>query len=603
MKSPDKYNYFLQERTLELAEYLRSNVSGFYYGLLMKSANISPGVCFRGNKRYCELSICQVGCIHNTQVLFFNVSKDGVTFNCIWQSDIEDILPRKSCIELTKAIQNDIGVNIREKEYVGDTVHDWFTDFLDEEKVELICEKVIKLFKNKTFTKRNKEVSFLYDKKEFERLVAKHPYTLQLNEDGSYSYIQPKIMATANDDDESEIELSDNLSSLYEQLKAALENENYELVNDICYKISVINATDGEPLAETDYTKYFRALRTKPFLLLAGISGTGKSRIVRELAFRSCPAKLQDKDCTTPGNYCMIEVKPNWHDSTELLGYYSNINRCYHFTRFIDFLVLAHQNPDTPFFLCLDEMNLAPVEQYFAEFLSVLETRRYLDNDEGRIVSGTIVEGKYMKEHLLWQSDADLTIPDNLFVIGTVNMDDTTHQFSRKVIDRAMTIEMNGEDLDKMFGGSKNLSYTEEWSLSDFQPKHIQADEVIKEFPFYDIKKDTPALLSSVNAILKGTPFEVSYRVLNELCIYLSVLLEDGLSYVDALSETLDQIMLMKVLPRIEGDEDMFAVKDSASNRLEQLIEFLDGHDCTCSVAKLREMNDKLQSGFTRFWP
>ena len=86
------------------------------------------------------------------------------------------------------------------------------------------------------------------------------------------------------------------------------------------------------------------AIRTKPFILLAGISGTGKSRIVRELAFKSCPKYLQDKDGTTPGNYCMIEVKPNWHDSTELLGYYSRLgsNPGYQFTKFVKFLVQFH---------------------------------------------------------------------------------------------------------------------------------------------------------------------------------------------------------------------------------------------------------------------
>ena len=124
-----------------------------------------------------------------------------------------------------------------------------------------------------------------------------------------------------------------------------------------------------------DYQKYLVPIRTKPFILLAGISGTGKSRIVRELAFMTCPKELQDEDGTTPGNYCMIEVKPNWHDSTELLGYYSSFNSGgYRFTKFDKFVVKTWLNPDVPFFVCLDEMNLAPVEQYFAEFLSVLET-------------------------------------------------------------------------------------------------------------------------------------------------------------------------------------------------------------------------------------
>ena len=128
---------------------------------------------------------------------------------------------------------------------------------------------------------------------------------------------------------------------------------------------------------------YLTAIRTKPFLLLAGISGTGKSRIVREFAFKSCPKYLQDEAGTTPGNYCMIEVKPNWHDSTELLGYYSRLGKAgYQFTKFVKFLVKAKMFPKVPFFVCLDEMNLAPVEQYFAEVLSILETRKHPKHPE-----------------------------------------------------------------------------------------------------------------------------------------------------------------------------------------------------------------------------
>lgn len=136
------------------------------------------------------------------------------------------------------------------------------------------------------------------------------------------------------------------------------------------------------------------AIRTKPFILLAGISGTGKSRIVRELAFKSCPKYLQDKDGTTPGNYCMIEVKPNWHDSTELLGYYSRLgsNPGYQFTKFVKFLVKAKMFPTVPFFVCLDEMNLAPVEQYFAEILSILETRKHPKKDSSNEVDMSTVK-------------------------------------------------------------------------------------------------------------------------------------------------------------------------------------------------------------------
>lgn len=377
------------------------------------------------------------------------------------------------------------------------------------------------------------------------------------------------------------------------------------------------------------YYNILTALRTKPFLLLAGISGTGKSRIVRELAFKSCPEFLRDADGTTPGNYCMIEVKPNWHDSSELLGYYSHISKEYQYTNFIKFLVKAMMFPDVPFFVCLDEMNLAPVEQYFAEFLSVLETRKKVGD---RIHTGALVKPEYFKElqnaesgdgYIFTQwfpeikrnipyniytnptlAQIGLTLPDNVFIIGTVNMDDTTHQFSRKVLDRAMTIEMNGGKLSDMFGQSHNLEYLPEediWDVNKFIPEYVTADEVIAVNPdtAEELKTKLPERLEEINEVLKDTPFVVSYRVLNELVIYTGNLLNDGMSIDEAIDEAVNQIVLMKILPRIEGDEDMFIVKGAAENRLEQLAHLVSG----ATKAKLEEMNNRLSTGFTRFWP
>ena len=377
------------------------------------------------------------------------------------------------------------------------------------------------------------------------------------------------------------------------------------------------------------YYNILTALRTKPFLLLAGISGTGKSRIVRELAFKSCPEFLRDADGTTPGNYCMIEVKPNWHDSSELLGYYSHISKEYQYTNFIKFLVKAMMFPDVPFFVCLDEMNLAPVEQYFAEFLSVLETRKKVGD---RIHTGALVKPEYFKElqnaeggdgYIFTQwfpeikrnipyniytnptlAHVGLTLPDNVFIIGTVNMDDTTHQFSRKVLDRAMTIEMNGGKLSDMFGQSHNLEYLPEediWDVNKFIPEYVTADEVIAVNPdtAEELKTKLPERLEEINEVLKDTPFVVSYRVLNELVIYTGNLLNDGKSIDEAIDEAVNQIVLMKILPRIEGDEDMFIVKGAAENRLEQLAHLVSG----ATKAKLEEMNNRLSTGFTRFWP
>lgn len=386
-------------------------------------------------------------------------------------------------------------------------------------------------------------------------------------------------------------------------------------------------------LKSSSYCKFYTAIRTKPFLLLAGISGTGKSRIVRELAFMTCPKELQDEDRTTPGNYCMIEVKPNWHDSTELLGYYSSFNGGgYRFTKFDRFVVKAWLNPDVPFFVCLDEMNLAPVEQYFAEFLGILETRSR--DWEGNVVTGALVDKQYFKDDTKMKEDlgldgADdwtikvrsdlvnkgLTLPPNLIVIGTVNMDDTTYQFSRKVIDRAMTIEMNGGELSQMFGNSNSLKYRSDDNvvkLGLFKAPYINADEVIERYQSQAqiIKEKLPEKLEAVNTALKDTPFQVSYRVLNELVIYLGALMDEATAKGEAIDDdalptlidqAMDQITLMKILPRIEGDEDMFR-RSGGTNVLKTLQSLF--HEDSDSHRKLKEMSDRLdRTGFTRFWP
>lgn len=381
------------------------------------------------------------------------------------------------------------------------------------------------------------------------------------------------------------------------------------------------------------YSPFVTAIQTKPFLLLAGISGTGKSRIVRELAFMTCPKELQDEDGTTPGNYCMIEVKPNWHDSTELLGYYSSFNGGgYRFTKFDRFVVKAWLNSDVPFFVCLDEMNLAPVEQYFAEFLSVLETRSR--DQGGHVVTGALVDKQYFKDDTKMKEDlgldgADdwtikvrsdlvnkgLTLSPNLIIIGTVNMDDTTYQFSRKVIDRAMTIEMNGGELSQMFGNSNSLKYRSDEDvvkLGMFKAPYINADEVIERYQSQAqiIKEKLPEKLEAVNTALKDTPFQVSYRVLNELVIYLGALMDEATAKGEAIDDdalpalidqAMDKITLMKILPRIEGDEDMF--RRSGGANVLKTLQSLFSEDSD-SYRKLEEMADRLdRTGFTRFWP
>ena len=342
----------------------------------------------------------------------------------------------------------------------------------------------------------------------------------------------------------------------------------------------------------TTHMNYLTALRTKPFMLLAGISGTGKSRIVRKLAQASITEELQklydpksvangfDRwELHKPVNFELIQVKPNWHNSLEVVGYKSNIGGAhYEFTPFVEFVARAWRHPKVPFFLCLDEMNLAPVEQYFAEFLSAIESRSIENgeyetdpivkpfesfntkNDDGVIIDNL---SDRMIAHLVGKLDTQrksdiaerfrtkgLTLPPNLFVMGTVNMDETTFSFSRKVLDRAMSVVMNKVEYDKFFDGTSENDVAE---MSD-KTKELLIDRPIRGLEAEDNEaEEVEKYLTNINTILEDSPFKLGYRAANEALLYVSAARKFNPDF--NVDEALDEFTLMKILSRIEGDK------------------------------------------------
>ena len=381
----------------------------------------------------------------------------------------------------------------------------------------------------------------------------------------------------------------------------------------------------------SSYRPYITAIKSKPFLLLAGISGTGKSRIVRELARACWDVDSEEYKAHKPKNFEMVQVKPNWHDSSELIGYVSRIDGVrYVVGPFLKFMVKAIQDPNTPYFLCLDEMNLAPVEQYFAEFLSVVESRK-VDKD-GNVVTDPLVDYSSTEEYKslidqLFCDDAErkayltevggkrLTIPQNLIVVGTVNMDETTFSFSRKVLDRAMTIEMNEVDLK---GGLTNRH--ENIGKIEFDDIIGKAVEGVDVYAAHEgVCKKAIEYLESINATLDKTPFKVAYRTRNELLLYvvnnLSWKTDDELEDF-VIARALDEITCMKILTRIEGDETKVSANflDNLGNAIKSglveidkdLLQANKSHKGDAyqpiSLDKLDEMKERLKSGYTSFW-
>ncbi len=400
----------------------------------------------------------------------------------------------------------------------------------------------------------------------------------------------------------------------------------------------------------SDYRPFITAIKTKPFLILGGFSGTGKSQKVKELAFMTCPndelmrLRLGNTD-NTPGNYCLVSVRPNWHDSSDLLGYYSSINDKYIVTDFVRFLVKAMQYEDIPFFVCLDEMNLAPVEEYFAEFLSVLESRKKVGD---KILTDPLLTAdwfnKKYKEYNIFDdlglrrigkeqsvkenqqaglfTEVDemafdrmdivedlkkngLRLPQNIIVIGTVNMDDTTNSFSRKVIDRAMTFETIVEKFGpEYYTAADTMTYRGKvrgnwtWIL----PDEVKASEALMHKPDLlrdEEKTEITNYINEVNACLKGSPFQIAYRILNETILYYRALWVVNHGDVE-LGQVFDDILMQKVLPRIEGDFDktykpLSELKTLAERRgwkkSQEKIDFM-----------LGRFNKDDQGGFTSFW-
>ena len=386
-------------------------------------------------------------------------------------------------------------------------------------------------------------------------------------------------------------------------------------------KLKKQNVVDNSTVS--NYRPYITAIKSKPFLLLAGISGTGKSRIVRELA-RACWKEGTDEyKAQKPKNFQMVQVKPNWHDSSDLIGYVSRVSGKAEFVagEFLKFIAKAWENKKTPYFLCLDEMNIEPVEQYFAEYLSVIESRK--SNEDGTVTTDPILEKSTDDWYRMLTSELTnddnvrnrflkegICIPQNLIVVGTVNMDDTTFSFSRKVLDRAMTIEMNEVDLHG--GLTKRHESIGKLGNAELVGSAVEGVDVYNDYT--KVCDIALGCLQKVNDVLEGTPFKVAYRTRNEFLLYVVNNLpyckdENGndLEQGYVIARALDEITSMKVLSRIEGDDTKVSdeLLENLSKAIEDGLKTVSGEENTIksiSLAKLKEMKAKLVSGYTSFW-
>jgi MoxR-like ATPase len=314
-------------------------------------------------------------------------------------------------------------------------------------------------------------------------------------------------------------------------------------------EISQSVRSKGLRMAERTLRRYHLALKTRKFVILSGISGTGKTWLTKAYAD------------AVEAKYLSVPVAPNWTTNEDLLGYLNPItDEEYHYTDFSRFLEEAEKEykqaqeekrTPKPYHLVLDEMNLARVEYYFAKFLSAMEVR--MREGEAKIELAP---------------DKQVSLPPNLYFIGTVNMDETTQGFAEKVYDRAQLIELEvaREDLDEHLG----------------------------EVPYREILMN---IWDSVHAV---APF--AFRVLDEIKAYVEEAeklkeAESSERLDDVWKEALDEQLLQKILPKLKGADER------VGEALKEFVEIADNQGFELSREKAAAMLETFNKhGFTSYF-
>jgi len=339
-------------------------------------------------------------------------------------------------------------------------------------------------------------------------------------------------------------------------------------------------------------TRYCLSLKTKPFIILTGISGTGKTKIAQIFADYICQNETAaDKS----KRIAFVPVKPDWMDSKGLLGYYNLLDEKYHVTPVLRLLLEAKEHPDKPYFIILDEMNLAKVEQYFSDFLSIMESRTQ-DKPEGEVLH-LHSAGKVHAQDGSGEVPAALNIPANVYFTGTVNIDESTYMFSSKVLDRANVIEFNDVDL----AGYKNGAVTTDgFVLKDEDVRNkLQTGSFSSKTNFEAAVEISPLLynyLEELLFILRQYHLHFGYRVINEVSQYVCHAHEMIRNF--ELEEVMDIQILQKILPKFHGTQGKL------EKPLNELLEFcsVDNARFPRSAEKLARMIQNLQiQGYTSF--
>ena len=372
-----------------------------------------------------------------------------------------------------------------------------------------------------------------------------------------------------------------NLSTLIQKNAQMTLNENTE---DIPVNLFTSIRTAGLSIGKDLITRAVASVITKRFLIFTGLSGSGKTKLAEAMAYWLA---------NEPANQiCMVAVGADWTNNEPLLGYPDAINDkryCAPASGILKLLDQAYKKPEAPHFLILDEMNLSHVERYFADFLSAMESSSPELALHGQ---GTL------------KADGDLyvparqALPPNVFIIGTVNVDETTYMFSPKVLDRANVIEfrVSPEQMEAFLAvpaasvSVKDLAGQGAHYAEAFVSR-AKADASLDPSNAAQLQQDLLALFKPLSDV--GAEF--GYRSAKEIARFVAIHRElsgIGWQYKDAL----DAQVMQKLMPKLHGSARKL------SGVLDTLKKFAEDHDLPLTKNKVDRMQKRLKDeGFTSF--
>lgn len=288
---------------------------------------------------------------------------------------------------------------------------------------------------------------------------------------------------------------------------------------------------------------FVSSLLAKPFAILTGLAGSGKTQLAMRLG------EWFGTDEHGRHRHVVVPVRPDWTGPEFIFGYEDALRTSssgapvWFVPEAFEFVLRAANDPAHPYLLILDEMNLAHVERYFSDFLSGVESRRPVLPD--------LVFDRESRQWVLRDVEAQrLPLPRNLFVVGTVNVDETTYMFSPKVLDRASTFEfrITAEELDAELRRPVAAQAGEDRKVRAFASL-AEVDDWQREYP-HPSRDEIVSVLREVHRILASANQEFGHRALYEILRFCAFYAATG--DTDA-NTALDLAMMQKVLPKVHG--------------------------------------------------